>query len=201
MGLIATTKVVSRAEMPGKPWLIQPGNREWVTTIECVNSMGWSVPSTIIFKGKVYIEDWFDEASIPCTWRIEISPNGWTMDAIGLRWLQNCFIPAVNRRSRGGYKLLVLDGHGSHLTPEFDTACKENNIVPICMPAHLSHRLQPLDVGCFGPLKKAYGKLIEQKGRLGYNHIDKLDFLKAYMRPIRMCLQRRIFKADSEQQG
>ena len=75
MGLIATTKVVSRAEMPGKPWLIQPGNREWVTTIECVNSMGWSVPSTIIFKGKVYIEGWFDEASIPCTWRIKISPN------------------------------------------------------------------------------------------------------------------------------
>ena len=48
------------------------------------------------------------------------------------------------------------------------------------MPAHSSYFLQPLDVGCFGPLKRAYGKLIEQKGRLGYNYIDKLDFLKAY---------------------
>ena len=48
------------------------------------------------------------------------------------------------------------------------------------MPAHSSHLLQPLDVGCFGPLKKAYGKLIKEKGRLGYNYIDKLDFLKAY---------------------
>ena len=48
------------------------------------------------------------------------------------------------------------------------------------MPAYSSHLLQPLDVGCFGPLKRAYSKLIEQKGRLGYNHIDKLDFLKAY---------------------
>jgi hypothetical protein len=56
MGLITTTKVVTRAEIPGKPWLIRPGNREWVTTIECVNSMGWSVPSTITFKGKVYID-------------------------------------------------------------------------------------------------------------------------------------------------
>ena len=34
MGLIATTKVVTRSNMPGKPYLIQPGNREWVTTIE-----------------------------------------------------------------------------------------------------------------------------------------------------------------------
>jgi hypothetical protein len=49
------------------------------------------------------------------------------------------------------------------------------------MPAHSSYLLQPLDIGCFGPLKKAYSKLIEEKGRLGYNYINKLDFLKAYL--------------------
>ena len=49
------------------------------------------------------------------------------------------------------------------------------------MPAYSSHLLQPLDVGCFGPLKKAYSKLIEEKGCLGYNYINKLDFLKAYL--------------------
>lgn len=48
------------------------------------------------------------------------------------------------------------------------------------MPAHSSHLLQPLDVGCFSPLKRAYGRLIEDKMRLGFNHIDKLDFLEAY---------------------
>ena len=40
MGLIATAKVVTRAEMIGKPLLIQPGHREWVTSIECINSNG-----------------------------------------------------------------------------------------------------------------------------------------------------------------
>ena len=52
--------------------------------------------------------------------------------------------------------------------------------MPIYMPSHSSHLLQPLDVGCFGPLKKVYCKLIEQKGQLGYNYINKFDFLKAY---------------------
>jgi hypothetical protein len=33
---------------------------------------------------------------------------------------------------------------------------------------------------CFGPLKRAYRCLVKQKMRLGYNHIDKFDFLKAY---------------------
>ena len=48
------------------------------------------------------------------------------------------------------------------------------------MPPHSSHFLQPLDVGCFSPLKRAYGCLVENKARLGSNHIDKFDFLEAY---------------------
>lgn len=76
--------------------------------------------------------------------------------------------------------MLVLDGHGSHLTPQFDQICTENDIIPICMPPHSSHLLQPLDVSCFAVLKRAYGRIVEDKMRLGINHIDKLDFLAAY---------------------
>jgi hypothetical protein len=101
-------------------------------------------------------------------------------DGIGLKWLEKCFIPATTGRTKGGSRLLVLDGHGSHLTPEFGKMCKDNNIVCICMPSHSSHLLQPLDVGCFGPLKREYGKIIESKMRLGFNNIDKVDFLRAY---------------------
>lgn len=48
------------------------------------------------------------------------------------------------------------------------------------MPAHTSHILQPLDVSCFGPLKKVYGSQIENKMRLGINHITKEEFLPAF---------------------
>ena len=48
MGLIATAKVVTRAEMTGRPFLVQPGNREWVTSIECINSNGWALPPCIV---------------------------------------------------------------------------------------------------------------------------------------------------------
>lgn len=47
--------------MPGRPLLIQPGSREWVTTIECINTRGWSVLTCIIFKGKAYIKGWYAE--------------------------------------------------------------------------------------------------------------------------------------------
>ncbi len=48
------------------------------------------------------------------------------------------------------------------------------------MPAHSSHILQPLDVGCFGPLKAAYGQQIENYMRRYINHIMKLEFLPAF---------------------
>jgi hypothetical protein len=180
MGLISTARVVTRQEIAGRPKLLQPGPREWVTSIECINSTGFAVPPCIIFKGKVHIQGWFEELALPDDWRLEVSANGWTTDEITYRWLRYCFIPATTARTRGKYRLLVLDGHGSHLTPQFDKLCRDNDIICICMPAHSSHLLQPLDVGCFGPLKRAYGGLIEAKQRLGFHHIDKHDFLQAY---------------------
>ncbi|EKV06856.1 hypothetical protein PDIG_76290 [Penicillium digitatum PHI26] len=178
MGLTATAKVITRSEYYGRRSLLQPGNREWVTAIECTNASGWALPPCIIFKGKVFIESWFD--NLLNDWRFEVSPNGWTSDEIGLRWLEKLFIPSTYSRTKGQYRLLILDGHGSHLTPKFDELCEKNNIIPICMPAHSSHLLQPLDIGCFAVLKRSYGQLVEKKMRLGVNHIDKLDFLEAY---------------------
>lgn len=50
------------------------------------------------------------------------------------------------------------------------------------MPAHSSHLLQPLNVRCFAVLERAYGPLVSDQARIGYNPIDKLDFLADYPR-------------------
>ncbi|KAK1842428.1 transposase [Colletotrichum chrysophilum] len=88
--------------------------------------------------------------------------------------------PYTKSRTTGSYRLLIVDGHKSHYTTDFEIYCKENNIVTLCMPAHSSHLLQPLDVGCFRPLKKAYGRQIEDKIRRGNTHITKEDFFPAF---------------------
>ena len=44
------------------------------------------------------------------------------------------------------------------------------------MPPHASHLLQPLDVGCFEPLKQAYGRQIEDLMRGHVTHVSKLSF-------------------------
>lgn len=75
---------------------------------------------------------------------------------------------------------MIFDGHGSHQTAQFREFCPQNHILTLCMPAHSSHILQPLDVSCFAPLKKAYSRQIESKMRLSNNHITKVEFLPAF---------------------
>lgn len=50
----------------------------------------------------------------------------------------------------------------------------------VCMPPHSSHLLQPLDVGCFAPLKLAYGDQVNKLVRTRINHITKLEFLPCF---------------------
>jgi hypothetical protein len=155
---MSAQKVVMRAEYYGRRSILQPRNRESVTAMEAICADGYSLPTCVIFTGKVAIAGWFD--NLPKDWRFEVSNNGWTTDEIGLRWLQKLYFPLTNSRVRGRFRLLILDGHGSHLTPQFDRICAENDIIPLFMPAHSSHLLQPLDVGCFAVLKRAYGHFI-----------------------------------------
>jgi hypothetical protein len=84
-------------------------------------------------------------------------------------------------RTKGVYRLLILDGHSSHLIPEFDLFCTEHSIITLCMLPHSSHLLQPCDVSFFAVLKRRYGQQIQGYIRRGIHYIDKQDFLQAYL--------------------
>lgn len=179
MGVIGTAKVVTGTEKrQGRVKIVQPGSREWVTVIHGVNAQGWSIPALVILKAKLHQASWYQQG-LPGNWRIAVSENGWTDNQIGFEWIQH-FHVNTESRTKGQYRLLILDGHGSHHTAQFEDFCKQHAIVTLCMPAHSSHILQPLDVACFGPLKRAYSTQVEGQARLGINHITKDDFLPLY---------------------
>jgi hypothetical protein len=184
MGVAATSKVVTSADTIGRATVIQPGNREWVTAIECINASGWCLPPFVILSGKLHQASWYQ--SLLSDWIVAVSDNGWTNDSLGLKWLKH-FNQQTQSRTVGAYRLLILDGHSSHATPEFDQLCKDNKIITLCMPPHTSHLLQPLDVGSFSPLKTAYGHEVAELARQSIFHIDKQDFLYIYPRMRTLC--------------
>jgi hypothetical protein len=146
-----------------------------VTLIAAINAAGWSIPPFLIFAGKYHLSAWYEE-DIPHDWAIAVSDNGWTNNELGVEWLKH-FNAHTKARNVGAHRLLVLDGHESHHSLEFQEFCKENNIYTLCMPPHSSHLLQPLDVGCFSPLKRAYSREVKNLIR---HHITKLEFLPAF---------------------
>ncbi|KAM5528615.1 transposase [Fusarium oxysporum f. sp. phaseoli] len=179
MGVIEPGIVVTSSHRQGRPKQVQPGNREWITVIEGISAEGQSIPPFIIGADKDHLANWYQECDLPGDWVIALSENGWTNNKLGLEWLKH-FNRATAKRSVGSYRLLILDGHESHHSIEFEEYCKENKIITLCMPAHASHLLQPLDVGCFGPLKKAYGRQIEHLIRCSITHISKTEFFPAF---------------------
>ncbi len=60
--------------------------------------------------------------------------------------------------SKTNKHLLILDGHGSHVTLEAIAQAQEFGLNMITLPSHISHALQPLDVVWFKPFKIAFRK-------------------------------------------
>jgi len=181
MGVISTSqKVVTGSERRKRPRQVQAGNREWVSTILGVSGVGQRIPPFIVFKAKTHLASWYTEDKLPPQWRIGVSENGWTTNELGVAWIKH-FDACTKHQVRGTYRLLILDGHESHSSVGFEQYCKENKIICLCMPPHSSHILQPLDVGCFSPLKKVYSRQVEQLMRSRINHITKTEFLPAFI--------------------
>ena len=114
---------------------------------------GWHLPPFILLKGVHQLQNWYLYTNLPRDWMIKPAPNGWTDNDTALEWLEHLERHTIPR-TKGLYRLLVVDGHDSHINIKFDEYCRDHHIVPLCLPAHSSHLLQPLDVGCFRPLKR-----------------------------------------------
>ena len=170
MGVATTLKVVTSSGAIGRAIAIQPGNREWVTVIEGVNTTGWATPPFIILPEKLHQSGWYQ--GLPSNWMLAISDNGWTTDELGYKWIQH-FNKCTQSCIKGVHRLPTLHDHGSHATPESDQYCTANKIITLCMPAHTPHHLQPLDVSCYSPLKHAYGQEVQDFTRQGVYHINK----------------------------
>ena len=77
------------------------------------------------------------------------------------------------------YRLLLLDGYGSHCTREFIEYCDSTKIIHFGLSPHSSHLLQPLDMFVFRSYKHYHSEAIETATRTGCADFDKVEFLTA----------------------
>jgi hypothetical protein len=88
------------------------------------------------------------------------------------------FDRGTKAKARSSYRLLILDGHGSHASNDFIEYCYANKILLAIFPPHSTHSLQPLDVVVFSPLSAAYSQELVQHLHCtqGLIPVKKADF-------------------------
>lgn len=65
------------------------------------------------------------------------------------------------KSSKDNRVMLILDNHETHLSPAVLDKASDAGIVVVTFPPHTSHRLQPLDLSVYGPLKTYYNQAVE----------------------------------------
>lgn len=181
IGILGSMRVMCR-KGDKKPVLTQDGDRSWVTAIETCSSAGDMLPPLIVFKGKAIQNCWEDAVvESGCGAMLTYSDNGWTNNEIGLIYLEKLFDAHTKLRAQGRKRLLLLDGHDSHISGEFIQYAIDHDIILLCLPPHTTHMLQPLDVGLFQPLATKYTHNLRNRtgAKLGYK-INKPEFIIVY---------------------
>jgi len=84
-----------------------------------------------------------------------------------LNWLEKVFERHTKEKADRGRRLLIVDGHSSHVNMGFLDWANEHCIIVYIMPPHSTHKLQPLDVGLFNPLATAYQKELNNLMHIG----------------------------------
>jgi hypothetical protein len=173
------TRCIINADIRQK-FQAKPGRQEWVTVVECICADGNVVPPLVIFKAEKLSTQWIP-ASIHGNWRFNCNSKRWTSNDHGLDWLERCFDPETSDKAAGEYRLLICDGHDSHITAEFIAHCIDNKILLMILPPHSSHLTQPLDVGVFRALKQYMAAELYPLIRTGISRIQKVEWLNAFV--------------------
>ena len=121
--------------------------------LECICADGTILNPLGIFRGQNVLQGWIPDNVIN-SWYFSTNTKGWTSNLHGLEWLKRVFEPQTRTKARGQQRLLICDGHDSHISRSFISHCIQNRITLLILPPHTSHILQPLDVSIFGPLKR-----------------------------------------------
>ena len=143
----------------------QDGNREWITVIASVCADGSSLPPALIYQASSgnlqdsWLQDFDSDNDVV---HFASSEKGWTNDELGFRWLEDIFDRYTKPKARLKWRLLIIDGHGSHVNMRFLEWASSHKICVLVILSHATYRLRPLNVSLSNALAVAYGQKLDR---------------------------------------
>ena len=146
--------------------MIDPENRDYITSVECIGSAGETIPPMLLISGVNILHKWCQHNDLDGDVGIGTTETVYANDDTALEWLQH-FIDHTQNKRRGAWLLLIINGYGSHMTIPFHNLATENKIVLFRLPPHSTRLTQPLDVGVFQPFKHYHTDAIDKACSVG----------------------------------
>lgn len=128
-----------------------------VTTCCIVSASGTALPPVMVFPRKNFKN--YMTKNTPAGTLGLAAPSGWMNSEIFPEVIQH-FIKHTNSTPENP-SILIMDNHESHLSIEALNLAKAAGVNILTLPPHTSAKLQPLDVGIFGPFKTYYNAAID----------------------------------------
>ena len=125
-----------------------------MTLVETIRLIGDCITPIMIISGQNLMEEWFTD--LPAGYLVARSETGYSNDELALDYIRH-FHHQTKGSIQGRNRLLLMDGYGPHNTYEVITYTRGHRIHLYGLPPYTTHFLQPLDVGCFQPLKYYHG--------------------------------------------
>ena len=156
-----------------------PGVRDLISDVESISGGGATIPPMLIVPGFYILNKWVQENDLDDDILLATTSSGYSDDVKAYEWIQH-FEKHSRKTQVGGWRLLIMDNYGSHLTYEFIEYCNHKNIIWFGLPPHSTYVTQPLDVGIFQPMKHYHSDVIDDAVRLGSDNFNKQDFFAAF---------------------
>jgi hypothetical protein len=128
-----------------------------MTAICTVTAAGGKLPPLYIVKGRTPAVCEKFAPHVPAT-RITFSDSGWMTEGLMIRYLRWLRIAMGE-----GPFALIVDTYPAHISPPVRWQMARSEIELIPVPRGMTGRLQPLDLGCFGPLKAESAALFDRE--------------------------------------
>ena len=142
-----------------------------VTVLACTCATGHAIPPMVIFDRKTLNPE-LTNGEVPGT-VYGLSSNGWMNRELFSGWFTKHFIPHA---SSSRPLLLLLDGHMSHYSPDMIKMAAAQKVILCALPPNTTHLLQPLDKGCFSPLKSYWKQVVQEFVAKNRRPVSRYDF-------------------------
>lgn len=158
------------------PNVVTGGDKSQVTVLACTNAAGQYIPPYIIFD-RVTWNAKLAEGEIPGS-LYGLSRSGWMNSELFYSWFSSHFLKYIPSTRP---ILLLVDGHSSHYCPEFIKTAAKEGVVVFVLPPNTTHLAQPLDKGCFSPLKVGWRQACHEfRTRYPGRVVTRYDFTRVF---------------------